>query len=123
MAVVGPYFPSQENLEPQAKCGHIEDYPVKKQLIDGDEIRNKGPEDLFEELGRSPQGLSGGEAQKRLEQYCPNGHRGKEGEPYPQVPGLFLETYPMDDRDDREGLSGPGVQGIQRCSSGHFPDV
>jgi H+-transporting ATPase len=67
---------------------------VKGHLLHSDDIRNQDPETLFEELGSSPQGLSGAEAQERLEQYGPNAIEEKKKNPILKLLGYFWGPIP-----------------------------
>jgi H+-transporting ATPase len=59
-----------------------------------EDAQKKGLEALFEELGSSPQGLSGAEAQERLEQYGPNAIEEKKENPIFKLLGYFWGPIP-----------------------------
>ena len=59
-----------------------------------EDAKKKSLEALFEELGSSPQGLSGAEAQKRLEQYGPNAIEEKKKNPILKLLGYFWGPIP-----------------------------
>jgi H+-transporting ATPase len=67
---------------------------VKAQPIHSDDIRNKNPEALFEDLGSSPEGLGGADAQERLEQYGPNAIEEKKENPILKFLGYFWGPIP-----------------------------
>jgi H+-transporting ATPase len=52
-----------------------------KAQLERENIRNKSPEELFEEIGSGPEGLAGAEVQKRLSEYGPNAIEEKKENP------------------------------------------
>ena len=63
-------------------------------IISGEEAKQKSPEDLFARLGSSPKGLSGKEAQDRLEQYGPNALEEKKESPFLKFLRYFWGPIP-----------------------------
>ncbi len=63
-------------------------------IITGDEAKEKSPEDLFNLLASSPQGLSGAEAENRRAQYGPNALEEKKRHPLLQFLSYFWGPIP-----------------------------
>jgi hypothetical protein len=73
-------------------------------------------------LGLSPDGLSQGEAPKRLTQYGPN--EIKENQSVREMPHLFLGSHPVDDRSSRDPFDGsPALAGFLHHPNLHQEDT
>jgi hypothetical protein len=78
--------------------------------------------ELQAKLGLSPDGLSQGEAPKRLTQYGPN--EIKENQSVREMPHLFLGSHPVDDRSSRDPFDGsPALAGFLHHPNLHQEDT